>query len=250
MNLTNSSLLLQIAQPPLNVLTQTFITSIVAVLSVWVTGWNYLRIEKLKNERIDLQRQQRAYSVFIGRKYSLTQSTSSFFISNIQIAYYNYVHDLNSIYYQLKGRTFQEASQAVSDASIFKLAQDEIRDNKELLQEIAKERKRLWETIGLIQILFPKTDELARLIKQFEEIEENLENFLKRIGEEGNNIKKDLDKDEPLISLKPEQWYKAKNKQITDWRDTKMAETADLIEDLDSSLGNLIDYLGNEMDKK
>jgi hypothetical protein len=250
MDLTNSSLLIQIAQPPLNVLTQTVITSIVAILSVWFTGWNYLRIENFKNESMDHQRRQQAYSVFIGRKYSLTQSTHSFITSSIHIIYYNYIHNLNSIYYRSKGCSSQEVSQTLADASIFRLAKDEIQANKELLQKVAQEREQLWETIGLIQVLFPKTDELTGLIKQFDKKEKDIENFHRSINGEGNSIQMDMDEGKPELPSLLEQWYDAKNASITDWENRSRAETENVIKDLESALDNVITYLDSKINKK
>jgi hypothetical protein len=243
MDLTNSSLLLQIAQPPINVLTQTVITSIVAILSIWFTGWNYLRIENFKNESMDLQRRQQAYSAFIGRKYSLIQSTHSFFTSSIQMIYYNYVYNLDSIYYRSKGCSSQEVSQTLADASIFKLAEDEIRANKELLQKVAQDKMHLWEAIGLIQVLFPKTDELTSLTNKFKKKEKDIEKF-------HNSIKMDMKIDMPELPSLLDQWYSAKNASITDWKNINQAETENVIKDLESALENLINYLDNEINKK
>ena len=113
-------------------------------------------------ESIDCNRQEQAYSQLIGLKFMTDQlylSTSDAFSESAII----------------------EARERLGLPSISALGKSEEKRRKyeELALELARNNQRLWETIGLIRVLFTPSEEQEKLIKSFES---SMKEFQKNLG--------------------------------------------------------------------
>jgi hypothetical protein len=128
------------------------------IIGVAVGGFITYSIEKLKLKNIESQKREQVYSQLNGRKSLASQLYKSYFEALIWSYYYHSLEKLGG-----------------SDQPNWLL---EKKRSDDLALEKAKSNQSLSETIGLIQILFPSTNELNELIKPLLDIDEKFK-FIK-----------------------------------------------------------------------
>ena len=132
---------------------QGLIPGIFGFTGVVVGGFITYFIEKSKFKDNESQRREQVYSQLNGRKSLTSQLYKSYFEAFIQSEYYNYLGMLPGPHQTTNWLLEKKRSE-------------------DLALEKAKSNQNLFETIGLIQILFPSTNELNELIKPLLDIDE------------------------------------------------------------------------------
>jgi hypothetical protein len=195
------------------------IPGIFGFIGVVVGGFITYFIEKSKFKDNESQRREQVYSQLNGRKSLTSQLYKSYFEAFIQSEYYNYLGMLPG-----PGQTNPEKKSYLSE---------------DLALEKAKSNQSLFETIGLIQILFPSTNELDELIKPLLDIDKKFK-FTQyrtqgiREEEEFQDVRYGTDPDE-----------------LHSWRvDTieKLEETVKL--EIENPIDKLLDHLKRDIHKE
>ena len=133
------------------------------IIGVAVGGYITYSLEKLKLKNNESQRREQIYSQLSGRKSLTLQLYKSYFEAFI---WSNYYYSLEKLDGSNQPNLLLEKKR--SDG---------------LALEKAKNNQSLFETIGLIQILFPNTNELNELIKPLLDIDERFK-FIKDLRQE------------------------------------------------------------------
>lgn len=139
------------------------IPGIFGFIGVVVGGLITYSIEKLKLKDNESQRREQVYSQLSGQRSVISQLYKSYFNAFIWSNYYYSLEKLNG-----------------SNQPNLML---EKKRSEDLALEKAKSKQGLSETIGLIQILFPNTNELDELIKPLQDIDEKFK-FIKDLTQE------------------------------------------------------------------
>ena len=131
------------------------ISAISAIIGASISSVTNYLTERQRNrneeKRRHLQRQEQAYSQLTGLKLMTIQLYLS----------------MNDAFYLFAWIEARERLQLPSRSDLGKI-EEKHREYNELALELAKNNQRLFETIGLIQILFPPSEELEKLIEPFE----------------------------------------------------------------------------------
>ena len=98
-----------------------------------------------------MHRQEQVYSQLTGLRIILDQLYLS-------------VNDASSLFDWIRAR---ERLELPSRSDLGKI-EEKHREYNELILELARNNQRLWETIGLVRLLFAPSEELEKLIEQFE----------------------------------------------------------------------------------
>ncbi|MCX6677499.1 MAG: hypothetical protein NTU95_06090 [Methanothrix sp.] len=139
-------------QLPQNLLANPAITTLLGVVIGWLLNFSASIIQEKKQYRINrMQRQEQAYSELMGLRLMTDQL-------------YLLMNDAYTLSAWINAR---ERLQLPSLAKLGKI-EEKHRECNELIFELARNNQRLWETIGLIQVLFSPSEELERLISPFE----------------------------------------------------------------------------------
>lgn len=180
MDITDLSLLMQ-SQPVQSIssLSTAMISAIAAIFGTFVGGAITYCIERSKEKNNNLQRKQQVFSQLIGRK-SLTE--------HLYISYYGTVikrersYALEYLYeLRIKNSNYRlESESCLSKKEEEEFKNKELRSRQEDIKYEARQNKKryeelelkifennlaLWETIGLIQILFPNESEMIEKIR-------------------------------------------------------------------------------------
>jgi len=171
-------------------------------------------IERLKIKNTNTQRRQQVYSQLIGRK-------------RLWLQYYATYHT-NLIALE-KSLALQKWGLGFSDPRLTregkKKLEDELNKNREVFKEfttksddlaigLAKSGQEMWETIGLVRVLFADTQRLRNLLRDIEMFDKAFENF------EDEIIK---DRENGLIIITLRQLGESNNFDLaTDWPERKV----------------------------
>ena len=182
----------------------------------------------------------------------LSQSYNSYYSCFIQLANdYSYCL-LGTLLAKVKGKLVQDDINRYMNNSISCQEAKITKTKYENLQpEIAKNSSRMWETIGLIQVLFPdvpvKIDELINQIKEIDKKFADLEMKIKSDEKIKLNFVDEFEEKYSGAIVPQERdlnnWSKEKLKVIENWSDEKESNLKVLIDELEKPIDHLLDEM-------
>ncbi|MCK9440638.1 MAG: hypothetical protein M0Q13_04370 [Methanothrix sp.] len=107
------------------------------------------------------------------------------------------MNDAFSLFNWIKAR---ERLELASRSDLGKI-EDKHREYNELIIELARNNQRLWETIGLVRLLFSPSEELEKLIKQLELSIIKLREYKKSISEYNESTTAECVNNPPYAAL-------------------------------------------------
>ncbi|MDD1761064.1 MAG: hypothetical protein LUQ59_02430 [Methanothrix sp.] len=214
---------MQSAQEPINSAVLAAIIS--AMLVGMVTYFANKHLEEHKAKLQVQQQQRQAYSQLRGLKYTLSQV----YVTHYELLIY-------AIYYKLLSQQTRDSSER--NEYIKKIESHKHRCD-DLIMELARNNRELWELIGSIETIFPHTQELDRHIKKLESYDEDFETQF-RIQSPFEEDAFDSDSEE---IEDPEEIERFKFEAID--KAVKLSK-----EKIDEPIDNLLEYLNGEIEKK
>ncbi len=176
-----------------------------AIVVAYLAYWGTLNSQIKTSDR---QQRQQAFSKLMGKKFMLNQLYVSRFEALIYSDYHEALWKLNGV---------------PKDSLDFQEAQRWMRKSEDMALDIAKNNQELFEVIGSIRILFPKTSKLDELINRI------------------YNFKS------PMIQRDP---FKMNPEQLENWKVKAVKDLQSLVEtEYGKSMDDLLDYLSGEIDK-
>lgn len=240
-----------------------------AILGAIIAGGITLYRDAQNNERQRRNDQIQAISNLRGRKHTMLQSKASYYSAfseslnlstHAKIVATRYI-DFDHIRSQreLKGTPdMEEAQQYVNekiDSSLRKSLElkEGLRQKQryeELQREIAKNDERFSVTIGLIKTLFPD-ENVKELIKVINEADEELGRLEKEYSEGLEPIRNEIKTSPGFIksNLEREDWVDTMRTNLDNWITSKEPALRSKINNFDSKIDDLINYLENELVK-
>jgi hypothetical protein len=138
------------------------------------------------------------------------------------------------------------------ETSEFKGAEKEEGKINDLLYQKAQSCKQFWNTLGLIQVMFYRTQNLDRLIKIIEDSEKNLDKFEDEIFNDASSLlegavkySRDLPEKSDIHNVYFKEWIPL----VENYRTQKTDVKKTLIEKYEDDIENLGKYLKIEIDK-
>lgn len=167
---------------PHNFFSNPAIATLIGVVIGWLLNFATSVIREKQQYKIDrLQRQEQAYSQLTGLKIMLDQLYLS----------------VNDAYVLFEWIRALERLKLPNRADLGEI-EEQRQKYSELILELARNNQRLWETIGLIRLLFLHTEKLEELIKPFEcsiikirEYRESISDYYVNATVENVNIRPD-----------------------------------------------------------
>ena len=213
-----------------------------AIFGAFAGGFATYIIEKSKIKNADDQRRQQAYSQLTGRKENLLQHYVSY--------YTNFIAFEKGIELNKFALSIQNVALAENAKKEFEKGLDVLREatsgHKTMTDDLALSRAKasqdLWDTIGLIKVLFSAADDLNAIITDIKNLIKKFEILEEEIRSDANNGKIKF-QFEPLGST-----------SLFDitlvWAEQKTKDLKDHIDKLDEKFDDLSDYLEIEINEE
>jgi len=116
--------------------------------------------------------------------------------------------------------------------------------SEDLQMEIAKSDERFWKTIGRIRILFPN-DDVKKYIDDINNADHELGKLENEIMDSIDPIRNEIRTTPNAISNNRNRtrWTNSIKKKLDDWSSTQRTTLKSRVDDFDSKIDNLLDYL-------
>jgi hypothetical protein len=249
-----------------NPLAIAFISLSAILLGAIATGMFQIHIEKIRIRESDKKNRILAHSNLLGCKHALLQYYESYIISmiNSQNSLLHSTHiAIKGIDFSIVEKYFKEtkplteaANQYASQALASKLENsNDLKEGlryrqraDELALQLANTDERFWRIIGQVKALFPSIN-ATNLIGEIREAEIDLDNSGKIINDNFNRIRRDEIIELKLITSieKRDSWFHEKEQNRESQLDSSLDDVRCKIDNFDSKVNALLDYLENEL---
>jgi len=233
---------------------------ITGLIGLIVTGINLYYNKVLETKRIESttqQKQQQAYSQLVGRKSMMAEILDAYhltiiasetlylrsILSAISQIDFKYIRNLSPTEsYEEFEKLFEKLRERSSFSKAFESQGERYQD---LQLKLSESNERLWETIGLIQAIFPTDSELERLIKEVYDSENDFENLRVLIFKEYRPLRKSLHDEAFKLSNNEErnEFYKNKTKYIEEIPQTLRDDLKTNCSNFKLKLENLLNHI-------